>query len=139
MIVEIRRDTFTPTATLGTMFIDGRLLGQTLEDTDRHLEADPSKKIAGETAIPRGRYLLSLTFSNRFKKIMPDVHCVPGFEGVRIHGGNTPADTHGCPLLGQYRDKKHERVYDCAAVNARLIAELEACQTRGEGVWLVVT
>lgn len=138
MIIEIRRDTFTPTSTLGEMYVDGRLFGQTLEDTDRHLETGGTK-IDGETAIPRGRYLVSLNFSTRFRKIMPWVHDVPGFSGVRIHGGNTPADTHGCPLLGQYRDREKQIVYECGPINSRLIAELEACQRRGEGVWLVVS
>lgn len=138
MIVEIRRDTFTPTCTLGTMFIDGRLFGQTLEDTDRHLEAE-GQKIDGETAIPRGRYLLSLNFSTRFRKIMPWVHDVPGFSGIRIHGGNTVGNTHGCPLLGQYRDREKQTVYECGPINSRLIAELEGCQQRGEGVWLIVS
>lgn len=138
MIIEIRRDTFTQTETLGTMHIDGRLFGQTLEDRDRHLESG-GVKIKGETAIPRGRYLVSLNFSTRFRKMMPWVHDVPDFAGVRIHGGNTAADTEGCPLLGQYRDRDHYRVYECGPINSRLIAELEACQQRGEGVWLIVT
>lgn len=139
MIVEIRRDTFTPTCTLGTMFIDGRLFGQILEDPDRRVEDNPANKIDGETAIPRGRYLLSLSYSTRFRKTMPWVHDVPGFSGIRIHGGTTAADTHGCPLLGQYRDREKQTVYECGPINSRLIAELEGCRRRGEGVWLIVS
>lgn len=138
MIIEVLRNTFTTTATLGEMLLDGRLFGQTLEDTDRKLECG-GKKIHGVTAIPRGRYLVSLNFSTRFRKIMPYVHDVPGFEGVRIHGGNTSADTDGCILLGQYRDKDRGIVYECDPINTRLIAELQACHTRGEGVWMVVS
>jgi hypothetical protein len=96
-------------------------------------------KIPGETAIPRGRYLVSLNFSTRFRKIMPYLHDVPGFSGVRVHGGNGPLNTEGCPLLGQYRDKAKNRVYECGPINTRLITELEGCQKRGEGVWLVVS
>lgn len=138
MIIEIHRDTFTPTCTLGEMFLDGRLFGQTLEDTDRYLETG-GKKIAKETAIPRGRYLVSLNYSTRFRKIMPWIHDVPGFSGVRIHGGTTNKDTEGCPLLGQYRDNQKQIVYECGPINSRLIAELESCQNRGEGVWLIVS
>lgn len=137
MLIEIHRDIFHPTYCLGEMFIEGRLFGYTLEDTDRHLESG-GIKIKGETAIPRGRYLVSLNFSTRFRKIMPWVHDVPGFSGVRIHGGNTAADTEGCPLLGQYRYKDKGMVYECGPINTRLISELEACQRVGEGVWMVV-
>lgn len=67
----------------------------TLEDEKR---AD-GLKVYGETAIPNGIYNVKLTMSNRFKRIMPLLLDVKGFSGVRIHGGNTSKDTHGCPLV----------------------------------------
>lgn len=138
MIIEVRRDTFLPSCTLGEMFVDGRLYGQTLEDKDRYLETGGTK-IPKETAIPRGRYLVSLTYSPRFQKILPLLHDVPKFEGVRIHGGNTAEDTEGCILLGQYRDSKTAKIYNCEAINLRLIGELEACQKRSEGIWIIIS
>jgi hypothetical protein len=87
MIIEIIRDVFSHDRTFGRMFVDGRYLGETLEDADRRLE-DGGVKVPKETAIPRGKYKLTITFSNRFQKPMPYVHDVPQFEGVRIHGGN---------------------------------------------------
>lgn len=93
--------------TIGEMWIDGNKLCNTLEDTDRGLSSDMSLqtilsvKVKGKTAIPRGRYHVSLTMSPRFKTILPLVEGVKGFDGIRIHAGNTAEDTEGCILVGE--------------------------------------
>lgn len=136
MILDLIRDDEPKARNWGMLLVDGKLLGQTLEDEDRFLETGGSKE-HGQTAIPRGRYKVTITFSNRFQKPMPLVHDVPGFTGVRIHGGNTEANTEGCPLLGARRTR--DGIADCAGVNQRLMHLLEAAETRGEDVWLEVT
>lgn len=137
MIIDLVRDNKVENLhNWGELFVDGRLLGQTLEDKDRFLEVGEQEKVHGQTAIPRGRYKVTVTYSNRFRKPMPLVHDVPGFSGVRIHGGNTEANTEGCPLLGARRTANG--VADCAGVNQRLMHYLEAAEDRGETVWLEV-
>lgn len=73
-----------------------------LEDVVREVEGQPVEawKVNGKTAIPSGRYRLSWTMSNRFRRKMLLLEDVPGFAGVRVHGGNRAADTEGCILLG---------------------------------------
>lgn len=102
MKLILRRRPSSNGATLGTLTIEGLYQCVTLEDEIREIEGVPVEewKIAGKTAIPVGEYELKLTFSNRFQKIMPQLMNVPGFEGVRIHPGNTPEDTEGCILVG---------------------------------------
>ena len=135
MIIEIIRDVFSHDRTFGRMFVDGRYLGETLEDADRRLE-DGGVKVPKETAIPRGKYKLTITFSNRFQKPMPYVHDVPQFEGVRIHAGNEPVNTEGCPLLGNIRTTTG--IANCRGANERLMNLLESCEAAGETVWLEV-
>lgn len=120
----------------GKFFVNKLFFGETLEDKDRRLE-DGGEKIDGDTAIPRGRYKVTLSMSRRFGRVMPELHDVPGFTGVRVHGGNTEVDTHGCPLLGQVRTDTG--VANCKGVNDRLYVTLQAAEQRGEEVWMTVS
>lgn len=99
MKIVVVRDTFTENSTIGKMLIDGAFFCYTLEDTIRDV------KIAGETAIPYGSYKVIVNMSNRFKRLMPLLVDVKGFDGVRIHNGNTKTDTHGCILVGATKSK----------------------------------
>jgi hypothetical protein len=78
----------------------------TLEDVDRGLNQrmplDEIKKakVFSRTAIPSGRYQVTINMSTRFNRPMPELLNVPDYAGVRIHSGNTAADTDGCLLLG---------------------------------------
>lgn len=98
MKLRLERIECEPAYTMGRLFVDGTFECWVLEDPVRE-----GKKIAGVTAIPAGTYPVVLDFSNRFQKIMPHVLNVPGFEGIRIHAGNTTSDTDGCLLVGVKR------------------------------------
>ena len=79
---------------MGELFSGEEFLCFSLEDTVRKV------KIKGKTAIPSGTYEVIINWSNRFQKPMPLLLNVPGFQGIRIHPGNTAKDTDGCILIG---------------------------------------
>lgn len=102
MNLSLRRTHAVGNRTFGKLYADGVFLCHTLEDKIREVPGRPPEewKIHGQTAIPQGVYRVSLERSPRFGDDTLTVHDVPGFVGVRMHAGNTEADTEGCPLLG---------------------------------------
>lgn len=105
MYMQLIREEFTDKSSIGDLFVNGTKECYTLEDKDRHLEDGINEKVYGKTAIPRGIYEIELTYSNRFKRVLPLLKDVPGFEGIRIHPGNTDEDTDGCILVGTIKSK----------------------------------
>jgi hypothetical protein len=111
MELRLKRFAKKETYTIGRLFAGDALLCDAVEDTDRGLRQDmPLQEILhlkkhGITAIPTGRYKVILTLSARFKRLLPLLVDVPGFEGVRIHAGNTAADTEGCICPGENKVK----------------------------------
>ena len=104
---KLKREIFTELSTIGKLYYNDKFLCYILEDKDRDLKQNDSLeyikkiKVNSETCIPYGKYEIQLTFSNRFKKVLPILLNVPGFEGVRIHSGNTNVNTEGCLLPGK--------------------------------------
>ena len=106
MNIQLKRIAKKETYTIGKLYIDGVYFCDTLEDTVRDLNKNGvfdngEKKIYGKTAIPYGTYNVKWTYSNKFKKYMPLIENVPSFAGIRIHAGNSSADTQGCILVGE--------------------------------------
>lgn len=114
--------------TLGNLSMDGDPFCDTLEDKVR------TEKIPRETAIPAGRYEVKLTYSRRFKRVMPQLMNVPNFEGIRIHSGNTDKDTEGCILVGKF-DGDHSLINSRDTYND-LMDELEKCK---EPIYILIT
>ena len=52
--------------------------------------------------IPAGTYPLRSTWSQRFKKFMPEICDVPERTGIRIHMGTVPEHSTGCVLVSSY-------------------------------------
>lgn len=117
--------------TIGKMYIDGVYFCDTVEDTDRGLTQNmknstiEAKKVYGKTAIPMGRYKVILSYSNKFGKTLPLLKDVLGFSGVRIHSGNTAADSLGCIIVGENKIKG-------GVINSRVTMERLMTKLRGQ-------
>lgn len=121
--MRLVRKELTNNSTIGELSVNGKFECFTLEDRVRPV------KIKGETAIPLGAYEVVVTFSNRFKKPLPLFLDVPGFEGIRIHPGNTKKDTEGCILVGQTKSKdmvgKSRAAFDILFAKIKAAAQKE--------------
>lgn len=93
-------------------------------------------KVYGETAIPKGTYTVVLTYSNKFKKILPLINNVKGFEGIRIHSGNSAKDSLGCVLVGE--NKEVGKVLNSRATFDKLFAKLKAASDKGEKITITI-
>lgn len=102
MTLRLRRMARRPGYTIGRLYDeDERRICDTLEPTWRDLVGGTGHKVMGRTAIPEGTYRVIITRSPRFRQWLPLLLQVPQFTGIRIHAGNTPADTQGCILVGE--------------------------------------
>lgn len=97
-MLTLTRTATNDKATLGQLKLGEQILAITLED--------PAGE--GKGPIPAGTYRVRLTYSGRFQCLLPEVLGVPGFTGIRIHAGNTKADTEGCILVGKYQSGEGE-------------------------------
>ncbi len=109
--------------TIGDLYIDGVLFCNTCEDKDRGLTQDMNIeeikkiKVKHQTAIPLGKYVVTLSvkspkYSQRQQYnfcggYVPRLLEVPGFDGILIHIGNSAddgtgnGDSSGCILVGE--------------------------------------
>ena len=125
------------------LYINGKYFSDALEDPDRgltdtmSLEEIQKIKIKGNTCIPYGTYNVTITYSPRFKKNLPLINNVKGFDGIRIHSGNTPQDTEGCLLLGL--NKVKGRVVDSKVTVNKFIDIVQEALNKGEKVTINIT
>ena len=133
MTLRLVREPTTDGATFGVLFVDGHYSCFALEDAVREQAGQPVSawKVPGQTSIPAGRYRVIVTPSVRFKQPLPLLLDVPGFEGVRIHAGNTIADTEGCILVGADRDAS--RVLQSRVAFGRLFEQI---RTAPGDIWI---
>lgn len=142
MEIQVNRIARKDGYTIGRMSLNGVYFCDTLEDTDRGLNAAMSvdeilsKKRKGITAIPTGKYDVILTFSPRFKRALPLLLSVKGYEGVRVHAGNTNKDTEGCLLVGENKIKG--QVINSRATLEKLMSVLLECEKRKEKISITI-
>lgn len=142
MLITIDRAWKRESYTMSRLFVDGENFCNALEDTDRGLyqglcrEYVLAKKVKGATAIPRGTYNVIYTYSPRFKRKLPLIENVTGYEGVRIHPGNTAKDTEGCILVGQ--NLKVGMVSNSREWTEKLITKMQTAWSKGEKVKLKI-
>lgn len=126
----------TDESTISDISIDGKHLCFILEDKDRGLTQNTSIeqiekiKVFGLTCIPRGRYEIVITYSNRFKCMMPLLLDVKGWTGVRIHWGNWAKDTEGCLIVGTTVGKNE--VEGSKIAYAKVISLLQDACSKGK-------
>ena len=144
MVITIDRAFKKKDYTISHLLVDGALFCNAIEDADRGLTSSMSPleiqrvkaKHPGKTAIPRGKYKLTITYSPKFRKDLILVNDVPGYSGIRIHPGNTAEDSLGCILPGK-NDKvgmvSNSRIW-CQLIQNMVMRELK----QGHTCWLEV-
>ena len=130
MELTLTRKIFTDNSTIGELAINGEFECYTLEDKVRE------EKIAGQTAIPMGRYKVDITHSPRFNCDMPLLFDVPNYKGVRIHTGNVASHTEGCLLVGT--GKAADRITGSKDAYKALFAKLKKAKDRGESIHIAI-
>lgn len=128
MLLRLIRSQYAPTGTVGRLYVDGQSFCDTLEppygshsgssalaatpsptpSATPSASPTPSRAEAKKTdpkhtkgCIPLGFYKVAITMSPRFRRPLPLLYYVPGFEGIRIHPGSEPKHTAGCILVGE--------------------------------------
>ena len=75
--------------------------------------------------IPCGTYPIAVTWSPRFKRMLPLVLNIPGRSGIRFHRGTKPEHSRGCILVS-------------AATEQQLTAQWLALQASNEPIKITI-
>lgn len=142
MEITIKRIAIRSGYTIGHLSVNNQYFCDTLEDRDRGLTSAMSRldiakiKVKSQTAIPTGRYRVIFTYSPKFRRKMPLLLDVPGFDAIRFHYGNTAADSEGCILVGE--NKRKGMVLNSRKTFERLNDIMAKADTRGEALWVTI-
>ena len=134
MELKLNRIFLGSSATIGELLVNDKYLCDTLEDRVR----PEGEKVYGKTAIPEGTYEMVLSYSPRFKKILPEILNVPNFTGIRIHCGNSSADSSGCVLVGTWDGEKEDWVSDSKMAFNELMSSLQKAADNKEKITITI-
>ena len=134
MKIEVNRIFKASNYTIGELSVNNNYVCDTLEDKVRV----DGEKVYAETAIPTGTYTLVLSYSNRFKKVMPEILNVPNFSGIRIHCGNSSKDTEGCLSVGKWDGKTENWISDSKNSYNKLYPLLEEAFNKKENITITI-
>ena len=119
MELRLERIALRSEYTIGKLYVDGEYVCDTIEDAVRDLDKDGKfangeVKIPGKTAIPYGRYEITMkvkspkysnfskySWAKKYDGYLPRLLNVPHFDGVLIHVGNSALDSEACVLVGE--------------------------------------
>lgn len=138
IITQIR--SYKANATISELYVDDARCCYTLEDVAR----PDGVKIPGETCIPEGCYIATVSHSPRFGREMI-LLCSEGkdaiirdgitFTGLRVHKGNTVEDTEGCVLVGEQTNHE-DKIWNCSGPDAYL---LNLVKQEGQCLWVITS
>lgn len=132
--------------TIGKLYVDGKYVCDTIEDKDRGLsdsmtvEEIRKKKVKHETAIPTGKYIVTLNvvsakfskkpfyYQNANKGRVPRLLNVKGFDGILIHSGTNQDSSSGCLIVGE--NKVVGKVINSQATFIKLYKILQGAKDR---------
>lgn len=155
MELRLRRIALTNNYTIGKLYIDNVYFCDVLEPTTRDYNKNGvfdngEKKIEGKTAIPYGRYPITLDvkspkysdfkkypWAEKYDGYLPRLMNVKTHVGILFHVGNYPKDTEGCLLVGE--NKKVGAVINSVATFQRLMDDyLLPAKKRKEAINITV-
>ena len=155
MELTLKRIALRSEYTIGKLYVDGEYVCDAIEDTVRDLDKDGKfangeVKIPGKTAIPYGRYEVTMkvrspkysnftkySWAKKYDGYLPRLLNVPHFEGVLIHVGNSALDSEACVLVGE--NKVVGKVINSVNTFRRLMDDyLVPAKKRNERIFMVI-
>lgn len=138
MEITLKRTWVNPLSTIGDfkVYHDGDLNNSifkcySLEDIERPV------KVFGKTCIPKGRYEIAFTWSEKFKRDVLMLLNVPNFDRIYCHEGVKAEDTNGCILLAMIR---RETVIEKSKPAVEAVEKLaREAKKRGEKIFITIS